>query len=311
MVALVGYTGFVGSNIYSAAGGEIHSVYNTKNISDAYGTKPDLLIYAGVRAEKYLANHEPQKDLKSIEEAENNIKMIDPKRLVLISTIDVFKFPNQVDERSEIDIDGLHAYGMNRYKLEVWARKHFPDALILRLPGLFGKGIRKNFIYDFIHVVPSKLKESKFIELLDKDRTLNFYYEENDNGFYSVKDLSIDDRKDLKQKFKEIGFTALNFTDSRSRYQFYNLSRLWSDIKVALINDIKLLHTATEPISAGDLYEYLTGEKFFNWLDTVPADYDYRTCYGEVFDTNKSHYIESKDDLKKQIKKFIYEESVK
>ena len=44
MVALVGYTGFVGSNIYAAAGERIDAVYNSKNIEKAFGTNPDLLI---------------------------------------------------------------------------------------------------------------------------------------------------------------------------------------------------------------------------------------------------------------------------
>ena len=49
MTSLVGYTGFVGSNIYKSAGGRIKGLYNSKNIEDAYDTTPDLLIYAGVR----------------------------------------------------------------------------------------------------------------------------------------------------------------------------------------------------------------------------------------------------------------------
>ena len=52
--AIVGYTGFVGSNIYAA--GDFDAAYNTKNIQDAFGSNPDLLIYAGMRAEKFLAN---------------------------------------------------------------------------------------------------------------------------------------------------------------------------------------------------------------------------------------------------------------
>ena len=61
--ALVGYTGFVGSNIYASAGDKIEGLYNSKNIEMAYGTKPDLLIYAGLRAEKYLANNDPERDM--------------------------------------------------------------------------------------------------------------------------------------------------------------------------------------------------------------------------------------------------------
>ena len=44
MKALVGYTGFVGSNIYAGANGKIDASYNSKNIEEAYGTEPDLLI---------------------------------------------------------------------------------------------------------------------------------------------------------------------------------------------------------------------------------------------------------------------------
>lgn len=41
MTALVGHTGFVGDNIYAAAGGQIQAVYNSKNIEGAYRTRPD------------------------------------------------------------------------------------------------------------------------------------------------------------------------------------------------------------------------------------------------------------------------------
>lgn len=172
MVALVGYTGFVGSNIYASARDKIDAVYNSKNIENAFGTKPDLLIYAGLGAEKYLANNAPEKDMELILQAEDNISKINPKRLVLISTIDVFKVPKNVDEYSKIDTENLHAYGYNRYQLELWVRKQYPDALIIRLPGIFGRNIKKNFIYDYINVIPFMLKEYKFEELATKDPEL-------------------------------------------------------------------------------------------------------------------------------------------
>ena len=78
MKALVGYTGFVGSNLYEK--GDYEKVYNSKNISEAYGSNPELLVYAGLRAEKYLANHEPEKDMECIREAEDNIIKINPKK---------------------------------------------------------------------------------------------------------------------------------------------------------------------------------------------------------------------------------------
>ena len=280
MKALVGYTGFVGSNIYAA--GDFDAVYNSKNIQEAYGTRPDLLIYAGLRAEKYLANNAPEKDMDLIYQAEENITKIDPKRLVLISTIDVFKNPQDVDENSDIATENLHAYGLNRYKLELWVRKKYPDALIIRLPGLFGKNIKKNFIYDYINLIPFMLKADKFEELSAVDIELKKYYQLQDNGFYKVK-VDDTDRDELKERFRKLGFSALNFTDSRSVYQFYNLGRLWNDIQIALDAGIKLWHPATEPVSAAEVYRYLSGEKFVNELGGTPANYDYKTVHAEIF----------------------------
>lgn len=304
MVALVGYTGFVGSNIYASAGKQIEAAYNSKNISEAYGTCPDLLIYAGLRAEKYLANNAPEKDMELIVQAEENIKKIKPKNLVLISTIDVFKIPKGVDENSVIDTENLHPYGYNRFQLELWVRENYPDALIIRLPGLFGQNIKKNFIYDYMNVIPCMLKAQKLEELSVLDNKLAEYYELQDNGFFKVKSLTYEERTLLKVKFRTLGFSALNFTDSRNKYQFYNLGRLWNDIKICLKNDIKIWHPATEPISAGELYQYLTGEKFINELDGVPADYDYKTIHADIFDRNND-YICSKKELLKEIEKFV------
>lgn len=302
-VALVGYTGFVGSNIYEAAGDKISAVYNSKNIKEAYGTNPDLLIYAGLRAEKYLANNAPERDMELILQAEENITKINPKKLVLISTIDVFKNPIGADENTTIDTENLHAYGYNRYQLELWVRKQYKDALIIRLPGLFGKNIKKNFIYDYINVIPFMLKAEKFNELSGRDSELKDYYELQDNGFYKV-NVSDSDKEMLKDKFRKLGFSALNFTDSRSVYQFYNLANLWEDINKALEANLTMWHPATEPVSAGEVYEYLTGQKFVNELGGVPANYDYRTCFADVFG-GVNGYVSDKSQVLKDIENLV------
>ena len=301
MNALVGYTGFVGSNIYAC--GKINRAYNTKNISESYGTAPELLIYAGLRAEKYLANSAPDRDMALIRQAEENIRLINPKKLVLISTIDVFKDSCGVDENSCIDTSGLQPYGLNRYRLETWAREIYPDALIIRLPGLFGKNIKKNFIYDFMNVIPFMLKQEKYAELSAIEPKLNEYYSLQDNGFYKVH-INEEDKACLKEIFGRLGFSAINFTDSRSVYQFYDLRRLWNDIQTALENDLFLLHTATEPVSTSELYEYLTGNGFVNELNDKPAVYDYRTVYSGLFGS-KDGYLCDKGTVMREIKEFV------
>ena len=51
MEYIVGYTGFVGSNIVLAH--EFEGKFNSKNIKEAYGGNPDLLVYAGDVFGKY------------------------------------------------------------------------------------------------------------------------------------------------------------------------------------------------------------------------------------------------------------------
>ena len=316
MVALVGYTGFVGSNLYARARNRIKGVYNSQNIEKAYGLEPEVLIYAGVRAEKCLANSAPDCDLEQILEAEKNIRAINPQRLVLISTIDVYQNPVGVDETDSVLTSGkdgmdkgIQPYGLNRFYLESWVRKNYPDALIIRLPGLYGYNIRKNFIYDYINVIPYRLKREKYQELKTLEKAddaimLDACYEAEDNGFFKCMKLDKDKKELLKEKFRKIGFTALNFTDSRSSFQFYSLGRLWEDIQTALNEGIQLLNVATEPVTAAELYKALTGESFKNELKETPAKYDFRTTYASKFG-GKGSYICNKEEILADIKMFV------
>lgn len=301
---LVGYTGFVGSNLWSS--GEFDAGFNSRNIQEAYGTEPELLVYAGLRAEKFLANQFPEKDLELIEEAKKNIMLIKPKKVVLISTVDVYPNPYQVDETAQIDKETLQPYGYNRLLLEEWVREHYPDALIIRLPALYGKGIKKNFIYDYINRIPSMLKESKMDELCLQDNEIKAFYTLQENGFYTCNILSKQERKILKNKFSAVGFSALNFTDSRNVYQFYPLKRLWNDICLALEAGIMVWNPATEPVSAAEIYRYLCGEIFINEVSRTPISYNYYTKYADVF-KRSNPYIMTKEEVLSDIAGFIEE----
>ena len=153
--ALIGYTGFVGSNL--ALQYEFTDLYNSKNITDIAGKSYDLLICAGVKAQKWVANQQPEKDLADIQALIDQLSKAEIKQFVLISTIDVYPNPVNVDEDSLIDKTNHHPYGLNRLYLEEWVAKHYQDHLIIRLPGLFGQGIKKNFIHDILFPVPSFL----------------------------------------------------------------------------------------------------------------------------------------------------------
>ena len=301
MKILVGYTGFVGSNLNEQI--KFDGLFNSKNITEAYGLQPDILYYAGVPAQKFIANSNPEADEEVIQNAIHNIEMINPKKIVLISTIDIYENPVDINEKDEVVVS-KEAYGKNRYYLEEWVRDHFTDYLIVRLPALYGNNLKKNFIYDLVNYIPKLLSESKFQELSEIDHKLNDYYSLNDNNFYQCKDLTGEEKEELKKVFKRLGFSALNFTDSRGSYQFYNLGRLKKDIDTALVNHIKVLNVAVEPVNASTLYEYLYHENFKNELNKKVPSYNFKTVYDKLFG-GENGYIVNKEEELNDIKKFV------
>ncbi len=154
---LIGSSGFVGGNLKEQISFE--ELYDHENIDSIKGRSFDLLICAAPGAAVYLANQDPQKDLEAINDLISRLKTVKAKRFVLISTVDVYKQDgcvNQAYEDSVINRGLLEPYGQNRLILSDYIQRAFKDHLILRLPGLFGPGLKKNFIYDMIHTGKSE-----------------------------------------------------------------------------------------------------------------------------------------------------------
>jgi hypothetical protein len=149
MNALIGYSGFVGSTLLKQA--RYEALYRSTNIPEIEGKSFETIVCAGAPAQKWIANREPEADLQKIEGLIAHLKTIQCNTIILISTVDVFKSPIEVDENTPIDESGLHAYGLNRRLLEKFVETHFPNHLIVRLPGLVGPGLRKNVIFDFLN----------------------------------------------------------------------------------------------------------------------------------------------------------------
>lgn len=303
MEIIVGHTGFVGSNIVSRH--SFDAAYHSKNIAQAYETKPDLCVYAGVRAEKYLAANDPDADAALLRTAIDNIERIKPRRLVLISTIDVYPDPVGVDESTVVSPEAAQPYGAHRYALEQWVRQNVSDSLIVRLPALYGANLKKNFIYDLIHVIPSALKAEKYEELAQKAPVLRNVYARRNDGFYQCV-AEENQRPALKKLFEDLGFTALNFTDSRATYQFYNLAYLWEHICTALHFGWPLLNLAVEPLRASELYQAVMGRDFQNLLGARIATYDAKTKYAELFGGSDG-YIFRKDRVLRDVCTFVNE----
>jgi dTDP-4-dehydrorhamnose reductase len=147
--ALIGFSGFVGSTLQKQA--SFGALYRSTNISDIGGQSFDTVVCAGAPAQKWIANREPEADRQKIDGLISHLRSIQCKTFVLISTVDVFKSPIEVDEEAPVDEMGLHAYGLHRRLLEKFVQSHFTNHLIIRLPGLVGPGLRKNIIFDFLN----------------------------------------------------------------------------------------------------------------------------------------------------------------
>ena len=147
--ALIGYSGFVGGTLLKQA--EFSSVYRSTDISNIAGMSFDTVVCAGAPAQKWIANLDPEQDLQKIEGLIAHLTSMRCRTLILISTVDVFKDSDGVDEDTEVDEMGLHAYGLHRRLLEKFVESHFENYLIVRLPGLVGPGLRKNVIFDFLN----------------------------------------------------------------------------------------------------------------------------------------------------------------
>jgi nucleoside-diphosphate-sugar epimerase len=147
MRGLIGHTGFVGSNL--ARQTRFDATYNSANIESIAGQEFELLVIAGVRAEKWLANANPEQDQAGIERLLSSLATVRAKQVILVSTVDVFMVPIEVDESTAVATEGLHAYGRHRFALEQTVASLYPT-LVARLPGLYGPGIKKNVIHDFL-----------------------------------------------------------------------------------------------------------------------------------------------------------------
>ncbi len=187
--ALIGSTGFVGSTLQREY--NFTHCYHSTDIANIDNKSFDVVVCAGASAKKYLANQDPVKDERNIDGLISHLKTINAKLFVLISTVDVFKSPIDIDENTKVDLNDLHAYGKNRYKLEQFVKEYFTNHLIVRLPGLVGAGLRKNIIYDFKH--------NNNVERIESRNVFQFYPMKN-----LFKDINIA----LENKLKLVHLTA-------------------------------------------------------------------------------------------------------
>jgi NAD-dependent epimerase/dehydratase family protein len=148
--ALIGHTGFIGGTLL-AAGGFTHT-YNSQNFHSLAGERFDEIVCAGISAVKWLANKDPEADWAGIQRLLDVLAQVQAGRLLLISTIDVYPdAARALDEDAALADVPNEAYGRHRQAVEQWVIDRFPVCSIVRLPALFGEGLKKNALYDLLN----------------------------------------------------------------------------------------------------------------------------------------------------------------
>ena len=165
-VAIVGAYGFIGGHLSTRY--KNHKKFGRQNIMDLESDNSDITIVAAAPATKWIANAEPEKDLMNIKNLIYSLRTIQRRKCVLISTIDVFPTNYEFDEDSVVLTNHEEAYGANRSYLETELANFLEDLHIIRLPGMYGPGLKKNLIFDLANKKePPKLNPSSTFQFYD------------------------------------------------------------------------------------------------------------------------------------------------
>lgn len=120
-------------------------------ISSLYGLHSDLLVCAALPADKWIANQNPSEDEANANNLKSHLQHMSATLAILISTVDVFSPPTGVSEDSQTNCHQLEAYGRVRANFEKFFESFFKNTIVVRLPGLFGPGLKKNLIFDLMN----------------------------------------------------------------------------------------------------------------------------------------------------------------
>lgn len=148
MRALVGHTGFVGRHLARQRAWD--ALFDRQNIDAIRGRRFELLVCAGLPADRWRANGNPGGDRSNMLGLAGALGDVDADRVVLLSTVDVYPVPIGVDESTPIQATHREAFGEHRLEFEHRLADRFSVCHVLRLPTAFGSEMRRNPLDDMI-----------------------------------------------------------------------------------------------------------------------------------------------------------------
>lgn len=163
--AIFGYTGLIGT--YLTTMFDFKYFFNSKNIELAKNKNFDILFITCIQSTKWYKNIELDKLM--FENILNILKTITATKVILFSSIDVYNNLDNSNESTIINYNLNNNFNKNKYLFETEIISLFNNYHIIRLPVIFGNGLKKNIIFDLLNDV----KEINF------NSTFQFYNLEN------------------------------------------------------------------------------------------------------------------------------------
>lgn len=265
-IGLIGHSGFVGGALLRQS--RFDACYNSVNIASIEGQAFGTLVCAAAPGSMLEANRAPERDAAQIDALIARLATVRAERFVLISSIAVLADFAAGDDESTGAFQQTLAYGRHRRALEAFVEDHFPGSLIVRLPALFGHGLRKNFLFDLMNPVPSLLAEAKRDALIGALEPAMagwveaLYAPDAVTGLLKLDraTLNADRRRAaLEDAVTTLGVSATQFHHPDTTYQYYPINRLWHDVGIALEARLSHLHLTAEPLTAAAIHARLTG----------------------------------------------------
>jgi hypothetical protein len=287
--------------------------FNRANIDQlSHAPEFDIAVCAAAPGSMLLANKFPDRDLANLEILMMDLARVRTRRFVLISTIAVLADPAAGLNEASDHYQTTLAYGRNRRALEVFCEEHFENCLVLRLPALFGAGLQKNFIFDLLNPVPSMLTAARLEALIATtgetagSRLASLYRLDPETELFTLDRARLNassDRSLLDQAVEDAGFAAAGFHNHMTTYQYYDLSRLSSDIMRASEAGLRKLHAAAQPLRAARIYERLLGRSMPETQGRLYRE-DMHTLHAGLWGCG-GPYLASADDVLDRLLEFF------
>ena len=150
-----------------------HAVITRSNYAEYAGRRCETLVAAHGNSSKLLGSRDPAADFElTVAAAKRCLEDFGFSRFVLASSCDVYpdcSSPESTREDAPLHPAEQKAYGFHKRLAEQCAVHACPDALVLRLGGMVGPGLRKNPVYDILNGGPLWISPDSRLQYMHTD----------------------------------------------------------------------------------------------------------------------------------------------